>query len=89
MLKNVYTHTNNNTGRVEFGFGQADYSGLESDGVTIEVIRRDINVGNFVVTISPLSYTQFENMGLPLPSELPISMRPSDPAERKYYSYYY
>lgn len=66
-----------------FGFGQVDYSGLESDSVTVEVIKRDANVGDFVVTISPLSYTQFENMGLPLPSELPVSGRPSDPAECK------
>ena len=69
------------TARVEFGFGQEDYSGDEASGVTVEVIKRDTNVGDFVVTISPLSYVQFENMGLPLPPELPIGSRPSDPAE--------
>ena len=47
----------------------------------VEVIKRDANVGDFVVTITPLSYTQFENMGLPLPPELPVGSRPSDPAE--------
>ncbi len=64
-----------------FGFGQADYSDLESNSVTVEVIKRDANVGDFVVTITPLTYSQFENMGVPLPSELPEDMRPSDPAE--------
>ena len=64
-----------------FGFGQADYADFESNSVTVEVIKRDANVGDFVVTISPLTYAQFENMGVPLPSELPEDMRPSDPAE--------
>ena len=73
------------TAQVVFGFGQADYSGLESNSVMVEVIKRDANVGDFVVTISPLSYTQFENLGLPLPPELPIGSRPSDPAECEYY----
>ena len=72
-----------------FGFGQADYSDVESNNVTIEVIKRDANNGDFVVTISPLSYTQFENMGLLLPSELPISQRPPDAAECKNKISYY
>ena len=67
-----------------FGFGQADYSDFESNSVTVEVIKRDANVGDFVVTIAPLTYSQFENMGVPLPSELPIDMRPNDPAECEY-----
>ena len=49
--------------------------------MTVEVIKRDANVGDFVVTITPLTYSQFNNIGVPLPSELPVDMRPSDPAE--------
>ena len=66
-----------------FGFGQADYSDFESNSVTVEVIKRDANIGDFVVTISPLTYSLFENQGVPLPSELPEDMRPNDPAECK------
>ena len=63
-----------------YGFGQVDYTRSESDGVTVEVIKREPNLGNFVLTITPLSYSQFESMGLVLPPELPIGSRP-DPAE--------
>ena len=69
------------TGQLVFGFSEEDYSTIESNNVNVEVIKRGANVGNFVVTATPLTYSQFENMGLPLPSELPIDMRPSDPAE--------
>ena len=64
-----------------FGFGQADYTDFESNSVTVEVIKRDANVGDFVVTVAPLTYSQFDNVGVPLPSELPEDMRPNDPAE--------
>ena len=64
-----------------FGFGQADYTDSESNSVTVEVIKRDANVGDFVVTVSPLTYSQFDNVGVPLPLELPENLRPNDPAE--------
>ena len=67
--------------RLEFGFSQADYSESESDSLVVKVIKCGANIGIFVVTVTQLTYSQFENMGLPLPLELPIDMRPSDPAE--------
>ena len=48
----------------------------------MEVIKRQPNVGDFVLTVTPLSYPQFDSMGIQLPSDLPIGDRP-DPAERK------
>lgn len=69
---------------LQYGFGQVDYTRSEPDGVMVEVIRRQENVGDFVLTVTPLSYSQFDSMGLTLPPELlPIESRP-DPAECKY-----
>ena len=72
------------TAQVVIEFDKAEYSGFESNNVTINVIKHGMNIGDFVVTVSPLSYSQFHNMGLSLPPDLPINMRPSDPAECKY-----
>ena len=68
---------------LQYGFGQVDYTRSEPNGVMVEVIKRQENVGDFVLTVAPLSYPQFDNMGLPLPPELPIGSRP-DPAECKH-----
>lgn len=48
----------------------------------VEVIKRQPNVGEFVLTVTPLSYDEFDSMGLQLPIDLPIGDRP-DAAERK------
>ena len=74
--------TNYMTG-LQYGFGQVDYTRSEADGVMVEVIKRQENVGNFVLTVTPLSYSQFETMSLILPPELPVSTRP-DEAECKH-----
>ena len=68
---------------LQYGFGQVDYTRSEPDGVMVEVIKRQENVGDFVLTVTPLSYSQFERMGLTLPPELPIGSR-LDEAECKY-----
>ena len=47
----------------------------------VEVIKRQPNIGEFVLTVTPLSYDQFDSMGLQLPSGIPSADRP-DPAER-------
>ena len=60
-----------------------DYTRSEPDGVTVEVIKRQENVGDFVLTVTPLSYTQFDIMNLTLPPELPMGSRP-DEAECKH-----
>ena len=74
---------NNNMTGLQYGFGQVDYTRSEADGVMVEVIKRQENVGDFVLTVTPLSYSQFETMNLNLPPELPISSRP-DEAECKH-----
>ena len=68
---------------LQYGFGQVDYTRSEPDGVTVEVIKRQENVGDFVLTVTPLSYTRFDIMNLTLPPELPIGSRP-DEAECKH-----
>ena len=78
-LIDVYTCT----AQVVLGFDKAEYSSVESNNVTVTVTKRGMNIRDFVVMVSPLSYSEFHNMGLLLPSELPINMRPSDPAECK------
>lgn len=60
-----------------------DYTRNEPDGVMVEVIKRQPNIGEFVLIVTPLSYDQFDSMGLQLPTDLPIDERP-DPAERMY-----
>ena len=47
---------------------------VELNNVTVNVTKHGMNVGNLVVMISPLSYSQFNNMGLRLPPELPVNM---------------
>ncbi len=68
---------------LQYGFGQVDYTRSEPDGVMVEVIKRQENVGDFVLTVTPLSYAQFDDMNLTLPPELPIGSRP-DEAECKH-----
>ena len=63
---------------LQYGFGQVDYTRSEPDGVMVEVIKRQENVGDFVLTVTPLSYSQFDSMGITLPPELPIGSRPDE-----------
>ena len=68
---------------LQYGFGQVDYTRSEPNGVMVEVVKRQPNVGDFVLTVTPLSFDQFDSMGLVLPVDLPIDDRP-DPAECKF-----
>ena len=66
--------------QLNFGFDQVDYSGIEESGViNVVVIKENENVGDFVLTLTPLSFAQFAAIGPPLPDEL--QGRVIDPAE--------
>ena len=48
-----------------------DYSANEDEEViTVTVIKENTNIGDFILTLTPFSISQFSDSGFPLPSEL-------------------
>ena len=71
--------------QLTLGFTQVDFNEEEGTGsVTVRVRKTGENAENLVVTVTPLTYDEFDSMGLAQPSEI---QRASDPAECKYLDY--
>lgn len=68
------------TGQVQYGFGEIDYTGPEPNGVTIQVVKRMPNVADFYINVTPLTYSQLNSTGVPLPIEIDQNSLP-DAAE--------
>ena len=72
--------------QLTIGFTQVDFNEEEGRGsVTVRVRKTGENTENLVVTVTPLTYDEFDSMGFTQPSEVP---RQSDPAECKYLEEY-
>ena len=79
--------TSTSTGQqLTLGFTQVDFSEEEGIGsVMVRVQKMGTNVGDLVVTVTPLTYDEFDAMNFTQPPEVP---RPLDPAECKYFEQY-
>ena len=71
--------------QLTLGFTQVDFNEEERTGsVTVRVRKTGSNAENLVVTVTPLTYDEFDSMGFTQPFEI---QRASDPAECKYLDY--
>ena len=71
--------------QLTLGFTQVDFNEEEGAGsVTVRVRKTGENAENLVVTVTPLTYDEFDSMGFTQPFEI---QRASDPAECKYLDY--
>ena len=79
--------TSASTGQqLTLGFTQVDFNEEEGIGsVMARVQKTGTNVGDLVVTVTPLTYDEFDAMNFTQPPEVP---RPLDPAECKYFEQY-
>lgn len=69
---------------MEIGFEMTAYHFTEGQHpATVNVIKRGMSIRDLEVYVSPLNYSEFENMGLPLPFGLAIGQQPSDSAQCK------
>jgi len=69
---------------LKLGFGEVDYSRNEYSGqVRVVVTKLEENVADLVLTITPMTYEQFNLEGLTLPEDLSADNLP-DPAECKH-----
>ena len=87
----IYPHNAHSlyTGQqLTLGFSAVDFNEEEGTGsVMVRVRKTGTNAENLVVTVTPLTYDEFDSMGFAQPSEI---QRQPDPAECKYleeYSY--
>ena len=71
--------------QLTLGFTQVDFNEEEDTGsVMVRVRKTGANAENLVVTVTPLTYDEFDSMGFTQPSEI---QRQPDPAECKYLDY--
>ena len=71
------------TGQLTLSFTQVDFNEEEGTGsVMVRVRKEGTNVGDLVVTVTPLTYDEFDAMNFMLPPEIPRNNLP-DPAECK------
>ena len=95
-VKQIYPHTahplqliplliSTSTGQqLTLSFTQVDFNEEEGTGsVVVRVRKEGTNVGDLVVTVTPLTYDEFDAMNFTLPPEIPRNNLP-DPAECKY-----
>jgi len=69
---------------LKLDFGEVDYSRNEYSGkVRVVVTKLEENVADLVLTITPMTYEQFNLEGLTLPQDLSADNLP-DPAECKH-----
>ena len=72
--------------QLTLGFSAVDFDEEERIGsVTVRVRKTGENAENLVVTVTPLTYDQFDSMNFTQPSEI---QRQSDPAECRYLEEY-
>ena len=65
-------------------FSEVDYQALEGlGGRTITVVKREVNVGNVMVTVVPLTFDQFLALGITVNASTDL-----DPAECMYVCLY-
>ena len=70
---------------LKLGFGEVDYSRNEySEQVRVVVTKLGENVADLVLTVTPLTYDQFNLEGFTLPEDLSEDNLP-DPAECKHF----
>lgn len=65
-----------------YGFDQVDYTASEGGLLQVTVIKRQENIANFTLTITPFTQQQFSANSFPLPVEL--QNLTFDPAECEY-----
>ena len=71
--------------QLTLGFTQVDFNEEEGSGsVMVRVRKTGANAENLVMTVTPLTYDEFDSMGFTQPSDV---QRVSDPAECKYLDY--
>ena len=71
--------------QLTLGFTQVDFNDEEGRGsVMIRVRKTGANAATLDVTVTPLTYDEFDSMGFTQPSDV---QRVSDPAECKYLDY--
>ena len=70
--------------QLTLSFTQVDFNEEEGTGsVMVRVRKEGTNVGDLVVTVTPLTYDEFDAMNFTLPPEISRNNLP-DPAECKY-----
>ncbi len=81
--KNKTIHLHKKYTGVDIGFSETDYVGLESrQTATVVVTKRGQHSNPLEVTITPVTYQQFQDLGMTLNSDIALQTMP-DPAESK------